>query len=174
MNIDLSMIAKSIDGEQSVEVELPLTSFSSRMGDFPIISREPMALLVTNHGGSELCIRGKVAFEALIPCSRCLAEVRTPIRFDIDKRLRITEAALVDDEMEEPDYLKGFDLDVERFAYAEILVSWPMKVLCRDDCKGICMVCGMNLNEGACSCRKTELDPRMAAIQEIYNEFKEV
>ncbi|MCM1106398.1 MAG: DUF177 domain-containing protein [Blautia sp.] len=174
MNIDLSMIAKSIGREQVEEAELSLTSFVSRLGDFPIISRKPAMLHITNHENAVLCIQGRVELETVIPCSRCLTEVRTPIHFDIDKRLRIEGDTLVDDEMEEPDYLNGFDLDVEKLVYAEILVNWPMKVLCRDDCKGVCRVCGMNLNEGACSCQKTELDPRMAAIQDIYDKFKEV
>ncbi len=46
----------------------------------------------------------------------------------------------------------GFELDVDKLVYAEILVNWPMRVLCKDDCKGICKVCGMNLNKGTCSC----------------------
>ena len=74
----------------------------------------------------------------------------------------------------EIDYLIGFELDVDKLVYAEILVNWPMRVLCKDDCKGICKVCGMNLNKGACNCQRTELDPRMAAIQDIFNKFKEV
>ena len=60
------------------------------------------------------------------------------MHFDIDKTLKITDGALVDEEMEETDYLIGFELDVDKLVYAEILVNWPMRVLCKDDCKGIC------------------------------------
>ena len=76
--------------------------------------------------------------------------------------------------VEDIDYLIGFDLDVDKLIYGEILVNWPMKVLCKEDCKGICKVCGMNLNKGDCNCQRTELDPRMAAIQDVFNKFKEV
>lgn len=174
MNIDLSMITKSINKEMVQVVELSLPSFHSRLGDFPITRREPLTLHICNQENASVRISGEAELEAAIPCSRCLKEVRTPIRFTIDRTLRIEGDALADDEMEELDYLIGFTLDVEKFVYAEILVNWPMKVLCRDDCRGICKVCGMNLNEGACSCQKTELDPRMAAIQDIFNKFKEV
>ena len=44
---------------------------------------------------------------------------------------------VVDDEMEETDYLIGLNLDIDKLIYGEILVNWPMKVLCREDCKGI-------------------------------------
>ena len=75
---------------------------------------------------------------------------------------------------EEDDYVDGFDLDVDRLIYGEIMVNWPTKVLCKEDCKGICRKCGVNLNLQTCDCQKTELDPRMAAIQDIFNKFKEV
>ena len=47
-------------------------------------------------------------------------------------------------------------------------------VIDKEDCKGICRRCGANLNLSECQCPKTEPDPRMAAIQDIFNKFKEV
>ena len=174
MNIDISMITKSINKELTQKAEITLDAFRSRLGNFPIISKAPVMLHIRNEENATVFISGTVDIEVMIPCARCLEEVRTPIHFDIDKKLRIEEDGLVDDEMEQPDYLIGFELDVDKLVYAEILVNWPMRVLCKDDCKGICKVCGMNLNKGACSCQRTELDPRMAAIQDIFNKFKEV
>ena len=49
--------------------------------------------------------------------------------------------------------------------YNEILVDLPTKVLCSEDCKGICRVCGHNLNEGTCDCEDTGLDPRMSVVR---------
>ena len=109
-----------------------------------------------------------------IPCSRCLEEVPTDIHFSIDKDIKLEDSVVHDEDVEDNDYLIGFNLDIDRLIYGEILVNWPMKVLCRDDCKGICKVCGMNLNKGNCDCQRTELDPRMAAIQDVFNKFKEV
>ena len=172
--IDISTIVKSINKETTIETELTLTSFESRLGDYPILKKQPISLHISNVENAAVLIQGSVDIEVMIPCARCLEEVPTSIRFDIDKKLRIEEDGLVDDEMEQPDYLIGFELDVDKLVYAEILVNWPMRVLCKDDCKGICKVCGMNLNKGACSCQRTELDPRMAAIQDIFNKFKEV
>ncbi|MCI7321987.1 MAG: DUF177 domain-containing protein [Lachnospiraceae bacterium] len=174
MNIDISMIAKSINRELTEEAEISLTSFVSRLGDFPITKKAPVKLHIRNEENAAVLITGTVDLEVLIPCGRCLEDVPTPIHFDIDKKLGIEEEQLVDEDMEQVDYLIGFVLDVDKLVYAELLVNWPMRVLCREDCKGICKVCGMNLNKGACSCQKTELDPRMAAIQDIFNKFKEV
>ena len=174
MIIDISKVVKSINKEVSEEVSIELTSFESRLGDFPILQKSLVVLTVTNQENKTLLIRGAVDITLSIPCGRCLEEVPTQLCFDIDKKLDITEGALIDDEMEENDYLIGFELDVDKLVYAEILVNWPMRVLCKEDCEGICNVCGANLNKGDCGCQRTELDPRMAAIQDIFSKFKEV
>ena len=174
MIIDISKVVKSINKEVSEEVSIELTSFESRLGDFPIMQKSPVVLTIANQENKTLFIRGAVDVTLSIPCGRCLEEVPTQICFDIDKKLDINDSVLVDDEMEENDYLIGFELDVDKLVYAEILVNWPMRVLCKEDCEGICNVCGANLNKGDCGCQRTELDPRMAAIQDIFSKFKEV
>ena len=174
MIIDISKVVKSINKEVSEEVSIELDFFESRLGKFPILQKSPVVLTITNQENKTLFIRGSVDVTLSIPCGRCLEEVPTQICFDIDKKLDIGESVLLDDEMEENDYLIGFELDVDKLVYAEILVNWPMKVLCKEDCEGICKVCGANLNKGDCGCQRTELDPRMAAIQDIFSKFKEV
>jgi uncharacterized protein len=174
VKIDVSKLAKSINQELTEEVEIGLSSFESRLGDFPITKKAPVTLHIRNEEDAALYLSGSVDIEVMMTCARCLDDVPTPIHFEIDKCLSIKEDGLVDEEMEQPDYLIGFILDVDKLVYAEILVNWPMRVLCREDCKGICKVCGMNLNKGACSCQSTDLDPRMAAIQDIFNKYKEV
>ncbi len=172
--IDISTIVKSINKETDEVVELSLSAFESRLGGYPILEKSPITLHIANQENKRLLIQGDVDVKLGIPCGRCLEEVPTPIHFRVDKTLSITDDGIIDEDMEETDYLIGFELDVDKLVYAEILVNWPMRVLCKDDCKGICKVCGMNLNKGACSCQRTELDPRMAAIQDIFNKFKEV
>ena len=174
MIIDISKVVKSINKEVSEEVSIELTSFESRLGDFPILQKSPVVLSIANQENAAVFIRGSVDITLSIPCGRCLEEVPTQICFDIDKKLDINDSVLTDDEMEENDYLIGFELDVDKLVYAEILVNWPMRVLCKEDCEGICNVCGANLNKGDCGCQRTELDPRMAAIQDIFSKFKEV
>ncbi len=174
MLIDISNVIKSINKEITEEVVIEMTTFSSRLGDFPILKKAPMVLHIANAENKKLLISGHVDIEVAIPCDRCLEEVPTRICFDINKELTMNDGVIVDEEMEETDYLIGFELDVEKCVYAEILVNWPMKVLCNETCEGICRVCGMNLNKGACDCQRTELDPRMAAIQDIFSKFKEV
>lgn len=172
MIINISDILQSANKERTEEVTIGLESFSSKLGDFPITQKAPIMLHIENVENRQLRLEGSGEIEVLIPCDRCLTEVPTKIHFDIDRALSITEDTATDEEMEITDYLIGFELDVDKLVYAEILVNWPMRVLCKDDCQGICKVCGTNLNSGSCDCQRTELDPRMAAIQDIFHKFQ--
>lgn len=70
--------------------------------------------------------------------------------------------------------MEGYHLNVDELINDELLLNWPMKILCREDCKGICKVCGRNLNDGECGCDDFVPDPRMAAIKDLFNADKEV
>ena len=70
--------------------------------------------------------------------------------------------------------MKKLELDTEAFIYNEMIMSLPMKVLCKETCKGLCPVCGKNRNMGDCGCDTFVPDPRLAAIKDIFNANKEV
>ena len=110
-----------------------------------------------------------------IPCDRCLeaVSVEIPISFKRKLDMKLTDEERVND-LDENAYLTGMDLDVDQLVYFEVLMNWPLKVLCKEDCKGICRQCGKNLNEGPCDCVEEPKDPRMAAISDIFSKFKEV
>ena len=120
-------------------------------------------------------ITGEASLTLAIPCDRCLEEVEVPfvLQFERTADLSAKEDAPTP-EAEDQSYIEGYNLDVNQLVCSEILVSWPSKVLCSEDCKGICPTCGTNLNLGTCDCQPTDLDPRMAKIQEIFSKFKEV
>lgn len=174
MLIDISEIVSCENKEITKEVSIELNSFISKLGEFPITKKAPIDIRIANRENKRLLIQGDVDLTVSIPCSRCLEDVPTDIHFSVDKELELNGSEVNDEEMEVTDYLIGLNLDIDKLIYGEILVNWPMKVLCKEDCKGICKVCGMNLNKGDCNCQRTELDPRMAAIQDVFNKFKEV
>lgn len=174
MLIDISEIVSCENKEITKEVSIELNSFISKLGEFPITKKAPIDIRIANRENKRLLIQGDIDLTVSIPCSRCLEDVPTDIHFSVDKELELNGSEVNDEEMEVTDYLIGLNLDIDKLIYGEILVNWPMKVLCKEDCKGICKVCGMNLNKGNCDCQRTELDPRMAAIQDVFNKFKEV
>ena len=158
---------------ESVPIEM--TSFKSEMGDYAITGKTPLELSVEYAGDRKLEVTGKAEITSAAPCDRCLEEVSVEIPLEIERKLdmKLTDEDRVND-LDESSYLTGMDLDVDQLVYLEVLMSWPLKVLCREDCKGICSQCGKNLNDGPCGCVEEPKDPRMAAISDIFSKFKEV
>ena len=78
------------------------------------------------------------------------------------------------DDEDEQYFMNGYEMDVETLIDNEMIMSMPMKVLCKETCKGLCPVCGKNRNLGECGCDTFIPDPRMAAISDIFNAIKEV
>ena len=74
-----------------------------------------------------------------------------------------------DEEHENSEFMEGYSFNIESLVSNEVLMNWPMKVLCSNDCKGICMKCGKDLNSGMCECDTFVPDPRMAMIKDIFN-----
>jgi uncharacterized protein len=52
-------------------------------------------------------------------------------------------------------YFKGDEIDIDPYVFEEVMLNLPIKTLCSDACKGMCPVCGKNLNNGDCRCEKT-------------------
>ena len=175
MRIDLNPVLKKEKKTFTTEADLEMNEFSSKLGTFPIVSKTPVLLSLTNEGERKLNISGKVTLEIVIPCSRCLEDVTEEFDLDFERNV---DMALSESErmaaLDEHNYIDGYDLDVDKLVYGEILMNWPMQVLCKEDCKGICSHCGKDLNEGPCSCEQESPDPRMAAIRDIFSKFKEV
>ncbi len=175
MQINLTELF-SIEGkEKTYTAGIEMNTFRAPDGAREIVSKEPVVLQIRNLGGKKLLLEGKAVLTLRIPCGRCLEPVDVPFELDIFQELDMdaSEADRVEELNEQP-YVSGYYLDVDQLIGNELLLNLPMKVLCREDCKGICNRCGMNLNRGSCSCERSSPDPRMSAIQDIFQKFKEV
>ena len=144
-------------------------------GSYPVAGSSPLSLTITNKGKKVLRLEGNITLEVMIPCARCLEEVRTVLEISFDKEadMKLSEEERLN-ALDESDFLNGYNLDVDKLVYGEALLNWPSRGLCKEDCKGLCKVCGQNLNRKTCSCDSTDLDPRMAKIRDIFSNFKEV
>lgn len=166
----------SLDGKaKDYRLQLDMEVYKAPDGDYEILRKEPVLLHIRNMGGRKLSVEGSTALSLSIPCSRCLEAVEVPFRLDILAELDMdkTEEERAR-ELDEQPYIKGYHLDIDQLVSNELLLNLPMKVLCREDCKGICNRCGKNLNHGTCSCDRSSPDPRMSVIQDLYQQSKEV
>ncbi len=101
-------------------------------------------------------------------CDRCAADFTRNVEIPIDVVL-VTELADEDHEDERVFPLEGDSADLEDIIRTVFVLNLDSKLLCKEDCKGLCQRCGKNLNDGPCSCQK-ELDPRFAALQQLLNK----
>ncbi len=174
MYIELSDILSVTNKELDIPASIEMNRFVSKTDDYEIISKSPFTVHLKNTGKKKLSISFETVVSLNIPCSRCLADVRNDIHIEVNKIIDMNESDHEEIDLDEQSFIEGKELNLEMLIYKEILVNLPMKVLCSENCKGICNRCGANLNLQSCDCDTTELDPRMSKIRDIFNNFKEV
>ena len=101
-------------------------------------------------------------------CDRCAQDFEKDVELPIDVVL-VTELSNEENEDEWVFPLVGDDADLEDIIRTVFVLNMDSKLLCSEDCKGLCCRCGKNLNDGPCSCEK-ELDPRFAALKQLLEK----
>ncbi|HOT05924.1 MAG TPA: YceD family protein [Atribacter sp.] len=173
-----------------VKKEVGWTSKESLRKTFPPLSfgneKTPFAqpvqvdLIVTNCG-SGLLLEGQIKTALILPCSRCLEpfiyKVEAPLKLEFRNLDRITRASDFEAEAKSADDMYYYHeedavIDIEGGVIEALLVHFPMKPICSEGCQGLCPICGINLNQNHCDCKKNNIDPRLAALKKIKLEKK--
>ncbi|MBQ9803051.1 MAG: DUF177 domain-containing protein [Clostridia bacterium] len=101
-------------------------------------------------------------------CARCLDEVSGVFELDFERTVA-AEGSISEEKLAEMDdayvMIRDGKLDVDEPLGEELLMCFPMRLLCREDCAGLCDKCGQPLRLGDCGCSKKEIDPRLAILQ---------
>ena len=121
-----------------------------------------------NGGYIRLALSATVDYKS--ECARCLAPISDSFTLDFERTVS-DEKTLSAEALEEDDgeyaLMKEGMLDIDDEILEELLLSFPQKLLCSEDCLGLCPKCGHSLNSGKCSCPEKEPDPRWAALKNI-------
>ncbi|MDE7282194.1 MAG: DUF177 domain-containing protein [Lachnospiraceae bacterium] len=176
MFINLTDVLTS-DGETlKMQIETELNEVSVGGEVFRILDKSPVDFTFTNVGKNKAEIEGYAEFTFAMNCDRCLKPVEEKLEIQISREVHVSDipSDLSDDEDDDQNFMDGYQLNVEDLLNNEIIINWPRKVLCKPDCKGICLQCGKDLNTGTCECDTFVPDPRMAVIKDIFNANKEV
>ena len=122
----------------------------------------------------EITVEARLKAEVEMPCSRCLKEHRQQIdeAFEVIYLPEPEEQENIDElELGETDlnveYYTGDIIDLTELAREQLLLVLPIKPLCKEDCAGLCPSCGLDLNEGTCSCPKEVFDPRFSVLRKL-------
>lgn len=175
MLISLSEIMNTKDKVECILAPIEMEKFVYDGNSYEFARKDPVNLTITNLGNKEVLIEGSVKLSLILFCDRCLKQLEYPMDISINKEVdfKLTEAERAKN-LDEANYITGYNLDVDILIKDEIIIGFPMRLLCEEDCKGICITCGVNLNEKTCDCDNTVLDPRMSVIRDIFNNYKEV
>lgn len=175
MLVNLTDVFSSEEKVVKREIPLDIDTFYYNGEEYSIVSKEPISLVCSNISVGKALVEGNGKFVFKLQCDRCLTEVL--YEMDLQFSYEVFSPDSIDENTEDDDeqnFMEGYELNVENLVNNEILMSWPMKVLCKPQCKGICTVCGKDLNTGECGCDTFVPDPRWAALKDIFNANKEV
>lgn len=126
--------------------------------------------------GKEVVVRGKTAVSVELICSRCLNTFEKFFDLDIFTTYHPISELLSDEVYElheeemEVDFYSGDELDVDALIEEEIILSIPMKPLCKTDCKGLCPSCGADLNIKECGCAQDNIDERFEVLKKLLKK----
>lgn len=125
--------------------------------------------------GKRVRLNGKLTAQTEVDCDRCLSPVAFPVAADFALQYvtagdyEATHAAELEDDEMELSIFDGEAIDLDELVREQILLAVPDRLLCGENCKGICPVCGANQNLKNCGCQAAEIDPRWAALKEMVN-----
>ena len=127
---------------------------------------------------ADIRLKGRFAGRFQVPSARCVEPVEIPLAADFDLIFRPTEADAepLERSITAPEteigYYQGDSLLLEDVLREQVLLSLPVRTLCKPDCKGLCPRCGENRNSTACTCEEGPADPRWEALSGLRGRIK--
>jgi uncharacterized protein len=127
--------------------------------------------VVLSRSGSLVLVKSRIEAPAKCLCARCLEPLSLTLTSQYQTSLKPKPAFPLPEEVEltredlETDFYEGEEIDLTPLVQDQVLLAIPPKVVCREECRGLCQVCGKNLNREACQCSGRTVDPRLEALR---------
>ena len=147
--------------------------------DYRVAAPVYLSMDVEKAGGDVFRVTGRVSTRLELECGRCLDpfDITVDAPFELRYVPQTETSADVEREIAEDDLTTSFYadgvLDVADLLREQFLLALPMKPLCSEACRGLCVVCGTNLNRTTCDCKPRWEDPRLAALKGLLDRQKE-
>jgi len=126
--------------------------------------------------GTEVVVSGKIVTHAELQCSRCLKDFKSTLSFPFEvvfhpiEQLKEEEKHELNVEELDMGFYSKDELDLLDLVKEQIMLNLPMKPLCDELCKGICLKCGADLNAGDCNCSEKDIDLRLVALRKLLDK----
>lgn len=163
MIINIQTLTKqdTLEFDKEVEISLPNLRLLSKVTDYKA------RVYGTIEKSQELyTVTGYVDVTLQMICDRCMRTFDYPLHAILDDQFSNSEKTLLEDE--DIKRVTKSSIDLSDSILESIAMAMPMKALCKDDCNGMCLKCGANLNEDTCTCDKADIDPRLEALKDIF------
>ena len=166
MRLELSSIIDRPGESVAYSVSVDLSDLE--YGNSKPVCEPVLASGTVRNTAGVLVMRGVITTRIHGICDRCAADFQRDMEIPIDAVL-VESLANEDSEDEWVFPLEADTADLDDIVRTIFVLNMDSKLLCKDDCAGLCCRCGKNLNEGPCTCQK-ELDPRFAALKQLLNK----
>jgi uncharacterized protein len=165
LRVDLGPLRR--EGSVLVEVRVPSDHGLWDDSGLEWASDVDVSLSASFAGTGEMIVRGRVTGVLDQECRRCLQPVETEIEEDVTM-VFLGDAPEGEGDAEVYAFdAGGLDLDLGQAVREELILAINPYVVCDPECRGLCPMCGTNLNEGACDCSEEETDPRWEALRAL-------
>jgi uncharacterized protein len=163
---DLGRLRLSSGEGRRLELEVPVDGFDFGGERYRVEGRSADVVLDVAHTTSGYSLRMRCSVRLEGPCMRCLEGADQSVTIDA----REVDQPGGGEELRSP-YLDGEELDMRGWARDALALALPAQIVCSEDCRGLCGVCGENLNEAGTEHRhETAPDPRWAKLRELKLE----
>ena len=169
LRIDLGRLDR--EGTVALDVSVPPDDPMFSGLDLGFAGPVRMELRASPAGSGEIVVQGRVHALLERECRRCLE----PVSGELDEEVTLVFADADDLDPEGSGDMYAFDadaaeLDVTEAMREELILSIDPFIVCEPECKGLCPMCGTNLNESSCTCVREESDPRWGALRALKEE----
>ncbi len=156
MRIDVKAISRTTGASLEIETIGRPDEIALSFPGYEFSSPVKLEGVVSNAGKEGFVVKGTVRAEWTSQCARCLTEVVSHTEAELDVLFRSSyqkDQTAQDNADPEEDYtFQGFSLVLDRAVRDSLILALPSRVLCREDCAGICAGCGANRNSERCRC----------------------
>jgi len=129
--------------------------------------------------GDDILLEGTLRAAFSLNCSRCLKDFVQPFEADVSATYVQSSGdhrpdGRAETDLDEAAHITFFDDEIDLLSgiREDVVLSIPVKPLCSEDCRGLCVQCGTDLNEGECTCRKEDVDLRFAQLRDIRTQLE--
>ena len=166
IKIDVSDLLKKKSAQKAMDFTVELEGFD--FGDEYIKITDPVKFKGDLDSIGELLeLKGQITGTIELTCSRCL--VKFPQQLDIEVFEKISNDTETVDKDGEVVFIDSDTLDITEIVLNNIILSLPIKRLCKEDCRGLCQQCGTDLNSSSCNCESSDVDPRLAKLKGFFD-----